>query len=483
MESIILFNNLKDMCKNLVLGFVAVLLTSFNLMAKTNKTETPVYNIQVKVKGLGAKDTCYLAYYYGDKQYVKDTAVADAKGQMTFTGKEKLDGGIYLVVLPSKKYFEVLVTEQQFALETDTSDFVKNMTVKNSNENKVFYDFLKFIAQKSTSVDSLRKIKTTNIIDSLAKQRKLQEIDKSVMGKRASIIEGSPTMFVAKLFKASQEIVVPDAPVLANGKKDSTFQYRYYKAHYFDNIDFSDDKMLRTPVFHQRVDNYIKKMVVQVPDSVNKDIDVIIKKARANHEVFKYCVWYLNYTYETSNIMGMDAIFVHMAEKYYLTKDVDWIDSTTRTKFKERYETLKPLLIGKAAPHTYLADTTNKLYDVYNVAAKYTIMFFYDPGCGHCQKDTPKLLEFYNKHKKDGVKIYAACIEREEAPWRKFIKDYKTQEFINVWDKFTYTDFRKSWDIYSTPVVYILDGNKKFIAKRIGVDQLEDFFEKGILKK
>ena len=471
------------MSKKIVLGLLALLCASFSLMAKTTKSEPQAYNIQVKVKGLGVKDTCYLAYYYSDKQYIKDTAIADAKGQMAFTGTEKLEGGIYLVVLPSKKYFEVLVTEQNFSLETDTTDFVKNMVVKNSNENKVFYDFLQFIAKKSTTVDSLKKHKTTNVTDSLSRQKQLQDIDKEVMAKRNSIIEGHPTMFVAKLFKSSQEIVVPDAPMLPNGKKDSTFQYRYYKAHYFDNIDFSDEKMLRTPVFQQRVDNYIKKMVVQVPDSINKEIDVIIKKARANHEVFKYCVWYLNYTYETSNLMGMDAIFVHMAQKYYLTKDVDWIDSSSRVKFKERYETLKPLLIGKPSPHTHLADTTNKLLDVYNVTAKYTIMFFYDPGCGHCQKDTPKLLEFYNKHKKDGIKVYAACIEREEAPWRKFIKDYKTQEFVNVWDKFTYTDFRKSWDIYSTPVVYILDKDKKIIAKRIGVDQLEDFFEKVVLKK
>ncbi len=462
-----------------VFSYSILLLTIF-LAAKLKAAPKPPaggYDIQVRVKGLGTKDTCFLAYYYGDKQYIKDTAIADAKGLLVFKGKEKLDGGIYLVVLPTRKYFEVLVTEQVFQMETDTTDFIKHMQVKNTEENKLFYDFLQFIAVKGNQVDSLKKIKAVTKVDSIQKQTKMEAIDKEVTAKRKSVIDGHSNTFVSKLFKASQEIEIPDAPTLSNGRKDSLFQYHYYKAHYFDNIDFSDDRMLRTPVFHQKIDNYIKKMVVQVPDSINKEIDVIITKARKNHEVFKYCVWYLNYTYETSNIMGMDAVFTHMAEKYYLTKDVDWIDSTTRTKFKERYEILKPLLVGKPAPHTYLADTTGKLSDVYNIKSKYTVMFFYDPGCGHCQKDTPKLLEFYHKNKSK-VKIYSACIEREEEPWRKFIKEYKTREFINVWDKYTYTDFRKMWDVYSTPVVYILDENKKIIAKRIGVEQLQDYFDR-----
>jgi hypothetical protein len=39
------------------------------------------------------------------------------------------------------------------------------------------------------------------------------------------------------------------------------------------------------------------------------------------------------------------------------------------------------------------------------------------------------------------------------------------------------TDFKNIYDIYSTPVMYILDENKKILAKRIGVEQVPDFFD------
>lgn len=439
-----------------------------------------LYEIKLRVNGI--KDTvCYLANYYGDKQYLKDTAKVDSKGSFAFTGKEKLPGGIYLVVLPGKRYFEIVVADEQFfSLETDTLDYVKYMKVKGSNENIKFYEFLNFLGEKGKLIEGYKAEIKKNKKDSLVITQKMIAVDKEVISFRKDFIKTNSNLFITKVFKASEEIEVPEAPILKNGRKDSTFQYRYYKAHYFDNIDFSDDRLIRTPIFHQKIDKYIKTLVAQIPDSLTKDIDIVISKAKASKELFKYCVWYYNYTYETSNMMGMDAIFVHMAKKYYLTKEVDWIDSTVRKKFQERAKTLEPLLLGKVAPNAYLADTLGKLIPLYNVKAKYIIMIFWDPNCGHCQKEVPKLSEFHKKYRSKGIEVYSASIERDDKDWKKFVREKKLDTFINVWDKFTYTDFRNVWDIYSTPVIYILDENKKILAKRLGVEQLEEFFLKGL---
>src|SRR5688500_17572945 len=90
------------------------------------------YSIKLKVNGI--KDTvCYLGNYYGDKQYLKDSAKVDASGKFIFEGKENLDGGIYLIILPDKKYFELIVDKEQFfSAETDTADYIKHMKIKGS---------------------------------------------------------------------------------------------------------------------------------------------------------------------------------------------------------------------------------------------------------------------------------------------------------------------------------------------------------------
>jgi thiol-disulfide isomerase/thioredoxin len=199
-------------------------------------------------------------------------------------------------------------------------------------------------------------------------------------------------------------VVVPEAPMLPNGRKDSTFAYRYYKAHYFDNIDLTDDRFAYTPILHSKLDFFMKKMVVQIPDSIIKEADLIIEKAKPSKEVFKYAVHYITNTYETSNIMGMDAVFVHMAEKYYNTGQVFWLDSARLKKIADRAATLKTGLVGQKAENLVMNKLDGSYIKLYDIKAEYTILYFWDPGCGHCKKVTPVFIRFYNKNKVKGLK-------------------------------------------------------------------------------
>jgi hypothetical protein len=65
------------------------------------------YEIKGKIKGW--KDTVvYLGNYYADKTVVKDTSRINARGEFVFKGSKALPGGIYLIVTPDKKFFEIL---------------------------------------------------------------------------------------------------------------------------------------------------------------------------------------------------------------------------------------------------------------------------------------------------------------------------------------------------------------------------------------
>ena len=82
-------------------------------------------------------------------------------------------------------------------------------------------------------------------------------------------------------------------------------------------------------------------------------------------DLFKYTVHHLTYKYETSNIMGMDGVFVCMAQKYYcpLIIKAFWLDSTKLGDLCEKADKTFPLLIKKYASRLILADTTEKKFD------------------------------------------------------------------------------------------------------------------------
>lgn len=272
---------------------------SFLLMA-TFANGAGGYDIKLTVKGI-KNETCQLAYYFGDKQYIKDSAKADINGKLTFKGEEDLPGGIYLAVTPSRKYFEILIDkEQKFSMETDTADFINNMKVSGSEVNKLFYNYLKWISDKGKHMEALRaEFESAKGDDKKleAVKEKQLTLDKEVKDYKTKFIEEHPDMLLSKIFKASWEPEIPEIPVLANGRKDSSFAYRYYKSHYFDKLDLKDDRLIRTPVFAGKIKQYIEKLTPQIPDSINKAATYVLDMTDENSEIFKYLVYYITNTY------------------------------------------------------------------------------------------------------------------------------------------------------------------------------------------
>lgn len=468
-----------NMKRNIFLSTTAAVLLFLNSFAFAK--DNGGYDIKVHIIGL--KDTAlYLGNHYGDKQYVRDTIQLDQNGWGEFKGDDTLPGGIYLVILPNKTYFEILPTEQKFTIETDTLDYVQHMKITGSLENKLFNDHQKFVIGKSQETNALRSRmdENKNNKDSAALLKKLfADKDKEVKDYRYKIVADYPKSFMAAIIRTMAEPEIPEPPRDVKGNiTDSTFQFRYFKTHYLDNVDFSDERLLRSPIMQAKIKTYTQQLTVPYPDSLIQAIDTIIEKSKKNKEVFKYCVATLANFYETSNIMGYDKVFVHIAEKYYLSKDAFWADSTLRAKIISRVQKIKPNILGEAAHDLAMPDTAFKMHRLYDIKAKYTVLVFWDPTCSHCKIEIPKLAAYYDSVRTKGLsfEVFAIGIESDMDLWKNYIKEHKLK-WINVSDLYNQTNFRDYYDIYSTPVIYLLDQDKHIIAKRLDPEKLSDFID------
>ncbi len=445
-------------------------------------TDAQGRDIKITIKGIKAGSTCILGNYYEDKQYIKDSAIVSEKGEIIFKAAEKYPQGLYSIISENKKCFDVIMdANQHYTMETDTLDYVNHMKVKGSEENTFFFDYQKFIFAQKNLIDPLQaKLKTTKDKDSIKViTDKMMKIDSEVRSYGKTYLKNNPDAFVTKFLKSMEDPAIPDPPTLPNGRKDTLFQYRYYKTHFFDNIDFNDERMLQTPVFYQKVTQYIDKVTPQTVDSINVAADYLVEKARNSSEMFKYIIYWLTLRSESSKMMGMDAVFVHMVEKYYSTHQAYWTDSTQLAKMEKRAYTLKPILIGKKAPPISMIDSTGKTVNLYDIKASYTIVVFWDEDCGHCQKEIPKLLELYvNKLKGMGVQVYAIATEDKQKAWKKFIQEHHLN-WINVHqpDDYKRAVTKTIYDIISTPFIYVLDENKIIKAKHIDAEQVGDFID------
>jgi thiol-disulfide isomerase/thioredoxin len=462
-------------------------LTAFTALAKDG------YQITIKIKGM-ANQKLLLGYYYGDKQYIRDSAMTDATGKAVFKRDTVLEGGIYLIASEAKNLlFDFVVTEQIFSLETDTVEYINNMVVKGSVENAAFFNYSKFANQAGLKAYNLeQEMKALKAKGDTAgarlKSEEIRKVEESVMDYRKKNIAENPNLLISKIFKMMLEIDVPPAPKDANGiVTDSMFQYNYYREHYFDNFDFSDDRIVRTPIFHPRLQNYILKVTPQIPDSINKAADFVISKAKASKEISKWCIFWITNYYETSQYMGMDAVFVHMAQKYYADKKATyWVDDALRYKITDRADILHYNLLGVKAQNLNLPDSANIYQSLYNLKGDYTVVVFWDATCGRCKEEMPRLLELYKEQNKNvkakaanKMDVYAVSMTVEPKTWKDYIRENKLP-WTNVHDPNHESNFRRYYDVYSTPVVYLLGKDKKIIAKRLSIEQVKDFIEKGI---
>ncbi len=462
-----------------------LLLLSTVLLAQTG------YEIKVTLKPF-KNQYVYLGHYLGKQLPIIDSVKLDAASTGVFKGPKKLGGGIYLIGYPDRSNkFEMLVgNEQRFSVVADTAD-INKISFTGSAENSSFKAYQNFMLTHGRLLDELyRRRAGSSERDSLQLTAQIDSISKRVTAYRASVIAKEPSSLLTALLKAMKEPEVPNNPEAQ--KKDSLYAWRYFKSHYWDGINLWDDRLTRTPFFESKVDKYFEQLVYPAADSVIKEIDWMMGFASASAEMQKFLLLKFVNRYLNQRYMWEDAVFVHLFEKFFAQKTYPWLTEQGRKIITDRAYSLMANIMGSPAAEIELPDSTGKTRNLYGVAAPYTVVVIYDPTCGHCKETVPKLDSLYTaKWKGMGVKMYGLAKETEgkKSDWYEFMKKAGMKEWVNVYYSKEAEKARVSanvpsysqlYDVQSFPTMYLLDKDKRIIAKKITEKQLDEILEQRV---
>lgn len=471
------------------------------------------YHLKINLKN--CKDTLvYLTFYQFDKTLIKDTCTHIKNGKIEFKGNGKLDRGIYSIVGQQKSIlFDFFIDEETQFLELKSDAeflYAKDIEALNSKRENDFFNYIQFIGDQNREIESAKqaargrtKKDSTELVST-----KQKAIAAAISSYEEHFLEQNKGSYVAAVLNLKRDKLLKDIPKASNGRPDSIAVYRYFKKHYWDGVDFQDDGMLRNPFFATKLNTYLDNVVVRHPDSVSLELDRILQKMKPETTFYKMLLGHFIYTYETSKIMGFDQVFVHLADTYFKTGKAKGIyeDETVVDKIVERSNKMKPLLMGAVAPNLFMikpeshpqigpmgfdkATTSEELTTLYyahqaqlekmyvklhDIQADYLILLFWDVDCGHCQTEVPKILDEYHQFLKDkkDVKVYSVYTQYDYEKYAKYIAEHKL-DWINLYDPVHLNNIREKYDVYSTPVIYILDKNKVIKAKKIGSEQIKD---------
>lgn len=441
------------------------------------------YEINITIMDL-QDSTVFLAYHLGDKQYIKDTVKLDRSGNGIFRGQQTLPQGIYMIVLPGRKYFEILISDnQRFSLSCTFSDYFNTLKFTGSKENSAFVEYQKnWVTMQQTAIAISKRIQNNkqnnDSLKILGSVQKLQEENMKAYLK--SVVKANEGNFLGTLVKGLLPIDIPKFTIPIGYKNPDSIRwvlnYNYNKDHFFDNIDLNDERLIRTPLLYSRLDSFFTNVLVQSPDTINKEIDKLINKCSSNYKMFQFVSVYLFNHFRESEIMGHDAVMVKIADDIYLSGKADWVTREFKDDLRKQIDLIRPNLIGKKAENMVMDSYKGIFVSLYDVEKDFTVLYFWEPNCGHCQEATPKLKAYYDKPKDYSLEVFAVCTTADKEKWTKYIEDNKIT-WINGWDPKRISHFDFYYNVQSTPTIYVLDKNKKIIAKKLAVEEIGPFID------
>lgn len=438
----------------------------------------------------------YLVIHYNEKLILKDSVTPTAPGKFVFKGENVLDDGMYSLVSEKKKlYLNFIIDNNQcFEYNLDTTGDVNNFSTKNTPQNEEMLKFQRktYYAQKQSSDyankrKEFEKIGNKDSVDYY--QKKLNDLNEEMFNFiNHEIIEAHPDYLFSKMQKSYLNIEVPDIKN-EKGETDIYKQAAYYREHYWDNFDLGDHRFIYIPSFDPKLKEYFNKVIYhQETDTINKYVDMFLAKTEKDTFMYHYCLDWLSYQFESSKVIGHDAVFFHIAKTNQLAGKCYWMDEDLIGKYQKRVKRLEPTLIGRIAPELLIPDTNlyedpTKWKSSYNFQKPYVILWFFDPNCPTCKKESKALRQVYDSLEVIGKRnfdVYAIGNDDTIEAWKKYVKE-NNYPWTNVGGNKGNIDYLDHFGIYETgnPAMFVIDNSTHEIIlnKRIEMSNLPTFLE------
>ena len=438
----------------------------------------PRTTLSFQITGLKSPNIT-LGYYYGGQAYRLDSVQVNlAEGRFYFQ-KTDLKPGLYFLRAGGARLFDFVLSSasDSFTIRGNMAQ-LNALTVENSVENEAYFSF------ETARKDLEEKI--------TAKEQMLDMVGRATKGDKASLeplqqdltalyqlgdslaiafTRNYPSTLYAKMLGSVRP---PESPKklkpTVNGKPNPAIA-RWQRVHYFDHTDFNDERLLYNNFWHSFFDGFFARHVVPQPDSLLHAIDEVLAKMPRNGAFYRFAVVRLTQFFEQNEAPGADRIFVHLVDKYQRKDDTPWLDFATLERLHYKADVHRPNLTGSLAINFELPDETGKTQSLYNVEAPVTMLVFYSPLCEHCKEMMPKIYQIYLDYTPKGLKAMALNTDKQHVYWKKFVAQQNWQ-WIDLASPKGIENLEKQFAAVNLPVIYLLDKDKRIVAKRVQPDKL-----------
>lgn len=414
---------------------------------------------------------CFLSSVYGSQSSTIDSVEAK-NGWYRFKFSEKLPAGIYKLSVSDSLFVQIIVNNENIVIESQSPNIIETANIIESRENKVLFDYWKKVL---ITQDSLRKLQSFQKLYQKQNEGKydakltsqIKKVNSDMDAFSQKLIDKSKGLFVSKVILAYQQ---PNYDLYS--KKAGAIKYsnirEFYAEHFFDNLDFTDSRFLRTDIIYNYVFDFLKNFGQQSSTEKYKAlVDYILSKAAVNLETYKYVLNLLINNFEFSI---WENVYVHLIDNHYLK--MQGADPVISKQHRLKSNSIKNIQQGMIIPGMILNDTNLRPFDFFSINSKAKLLVFWNVGCEHCEELMPHIIEIYSAYKSSGLELVAIALTDDEIEWKKNIHKYK-MNCTNLSDlKGMLSEIVTTYNVWMTPSLFLLNSENQIIGKPRSVNEI-----------
>jgi thiol-disulfide isomerase/thioredoxin len=360
--------------------------------------------------------------------------------------------GIYKIVYaipPEENNFDFIYDGKETVAFNFSQD--KGVEFTESDENKLWASYLK-------SMDMVNQ----TIANYYEKDGKDRNDFKAVF----KVLKDTQTSYEALAKgRLASAFIIANRPYIPSEYEDITTYTQNIKTHFFDEVDFGNYILQSSTFLVDRVVSYVFNMVENPTDDIYKSlIDEVAKAIGDEDLVIKTylleVLWQRFVNNENHDIAN------YITNTYLL----DLANKTGNKVLAETINSYKNTSIGTIAPNFEIASSemTSSLHDL--KGSEHYLLIFWSSSCSHCLNELPLVKKLVAEM--DNLKVVAFGLEEAPSRWTQEIKKYP--DFINTiglgkWDN----PIVKTYGVAATPTYFLLDKDKKIIAKPYDYSEVE----------
>lgn len=410
-----------------------------------------------------------LLEYFGDKHSFIDSTRTDANGRFSFTLKEGTPSGLYSVAIGRTPLFNIIYNQEDISLKFNLSQYSLPEFIF-SIENLIYYDYLvnaEKYDHKSGLITDILQYYPDNDSFYIYTRDHFFELQKAHREYTNRIIDEYPDKLVSSIIRSDRPAMIPEG---FNWEELRAF----HQNHFFDEIDFTDTILINTNILTGKCIDYLSFYSV---DQSNKEIqemffiqavDTILHKAMDNGKVFDFVMQYL---IEGFDMYGFDRVISHIAENYEPANSC--VNEDRKSELQKRVENLRKLAVGNTAPDIIIDKKGGGQFKLSELENDYVVVMFWASWCPHCNSMMPEINKLYSTENFPDFEVLAISLDTNANDFASALVSH-TMPWINHcelkgWESKAAVDY----SIYATPTMFLLDRNRKIIARPVSAYDLK----------